>query len=131
MQNEELPIDIVPFVVEAIHSIEAKKALRIVYHGEERLVEVHAIGLSTKGNPCVRVYQVVGGSVFSDTSGWKMLKISDIEQFEETNDEALTPRPGFNPGDRGMRTIISEVSQHEPSNNTEERSKLLRSEGSP
>lgn len=122
MEIRDLPQDAQPFVVEAIHSIEAKKALRIVYHGEERLVEVHAIGLSTKGNPCVRVYQVVGGSVFSDTSGWKMLKISDIEQFEETDNEALTPRPGFNPGDRGMRTIISEVNQHEPPNDNEERS---------
>lgn len=119
MEIRDLPQDSQPFVVEAIHSIEAKKALRIVYHGEERLVEVHAIGLSTKGNPCVRVYQVVGGSVFSDTVGWKMLKISDIEEFYETDNEALTPRPGFNPGDRGMRTIISEVNQHEPPNDNE------------
>lgn len=117
MEIRDLPQDAQPFVVEAIHSIEAKKALRIVYHGEERLVEVHAIGLSTKGNPCVRVYQVVGGSVFSDAVGWKMLKISDIEEFEEADDvESFAPRPGFNPGDRGMRTIISEVNQNEPQN---------------
>lgn len=93
----------------AIAAMNAGKRVSLSYHGKDRLVEVHALGLSTAGNPCVRVYQVIGGSVFSDTSGWKMLKISDIENAKIVDSVSLAPRPGYESGDKGMSTILAEI----------------------
>lgn len=94
----------------AVQAMKQGKRIKLSYHGEERLVEVHALGTSTKGKPCTRVFQVVGGSVFSATSGWKMLSVADIDDPQLVDDASLAPRPGFNPGDRGMSSIIMEVS---------------------
>jgi len=99
-----------PVVNAAVEAMKAGKCLEVVYHGECRLVEVHAVGLSTSGNPCVRVYQVIGGSVFSATKGWKMLSLKDVESFQVLNVPSQGPRPGYNPGDKGMSDILAEIS---------------------
>ena len=83
--------------------------LKIKYHGEERVVEVHAVGISPKGNSVVRVFQVIGGAVFGANSGWKMLKIEDIEDIEPIGEFYTGPREGYSPGDRGMTSILMEM----------------------
>jgi len=93
----------------AIKAMQEGKRVSLSYHGEKRLVEVHALGLSRKSKPCVRVYQVIGGSVFSDTTGWKMMLLSDIEDAKITDELSAAPRPGYHPGDRGMSAILMEI----------------------
>ena len=92
-----------------VKALTEKQRLKIVYHGVERIVEVHAVGVSTKGNACARVYQVVGGAVFGATSGWKMIVLQDIEVVEPTDETFDVPRAGYAPGDRGMRSILAEL----------------------
>lgn len=98
-------------------ALQTGKRISLFYHGEERIVEVHAIGLSVKGRPCVRVYQVVGGSAFSEVTGWKMLSLDKIENAKLVDDRSLAPRQGYQPGDKGMSQIlleISDVNQNQP-----------------
>lgn len=86
-----------------------QRRLKIVYHGEERTIEPHAIGISTKGNPCVRVYQVIGGAVFGEKTGWKMMLLSDIEEIEMLDEYFDNPREGYQQGDKGMSTVLAEL----------------------
>lgn len=92
-----------------LQGLSKKQRLLINYHGEERTIEVHAVGISTKGNPCARVYQVIGGSVFGQGTGWKMLKLSDIEKVQMLDEFFEAPREGYQQGDRGMSTILAEL----------------------
>lgn len=111
MKIKDFPLSLQNFTRVALKSIEDGKCIDLMYHGERRLVEVHAIGLSHKGKPCVRVYQVVGGSVFSDKTGWKMLSLEDIEEFAEGDEKSQAPRPGYMPNDKGMLDILTQVSE--------------------
>lgn len=90
-------------------AIKEKRQISLTYHSEERLVEVHALGISRAGKPCVRVYQVLGGAVFGEKTGWKMLSLSDIDKPVLLDQISLAPRPGYNPGDKGMSSIIMEI----------------------
>jgi YD repeat-containing protein len=90
----------------------ASKALRdgfvlmLQYDGFERVVEVHAIGVSTGGLPCMRVYQVRG----SDNAGWRMLLLHKVERdMEILDDPSEAPRPGYKRGDKGMLSVSEEL----------------------
>jgi hypothetical protein len=98
------------FTLLAMHAMKTGKRMSLTYNDEQRLVEVHAVGVSSKGKPCVRVYQVIGGSHFSETTGWKMMTIDKIENPVLLEDPSLAPRPGYKPGDIGMGKILMEVS---------------------
>lgn len=81
---------------------------------EDKMVEVHAVGLSSKGEPCARVFQVGGGAAFSEAVGWKMLSLKGVELVHLLPGViSQGPRPGYSPGDKGMGTIFEEIS-HEP-----------------
>lgn len=57
-----------------IAALQAGVCLRLQYDGFQRIVEIHAVGISTANNPCMRVWQVRGGSVSGEPVGWKMVK---------------------------------------------------------
>jgi hypothetical protein len=95
-------------IVEAV----AKRALLdgnvlwLTYDGVERVVEVHAIGVSVGGLPCIRVWQVRGGG----SNGWKMLLTSKIERdLEVLEDKSEAPRAGYQRGDKGMLSVSEEL----------------------
>lgn len=104
----------------ALKAMTLGKCLSVLYHPtseggdtertEGRIVEIHAIGLSTKGKPCVRVYQVTGGAVFGETDGWKMMKLEDMDKVHLLDIASEAPRPGYKPGDKGMGAILAEIS---------------------
>ena len=53
----------------ALAALQSGMCLELQYDGYSRLVEVHAVGESKKGNICMRVFQVDGGSVSGETTG--------------------------------------------------------------
>jgi hypothetical protein len=88
----------------------AGKRVEIVYNGLPRIVEVHAVGLSTTGKPSMRVYQVMGDSHSGEGEGWKLMSLGKVFTMPQILDiESSAPRPGYNRGDAGMSVIFNEV----------------------
>lgn len=83
--------------------------LRVQYDGFDRVVEVHAVGISTAGNPCMRVWQVRGGSVSNEPIGWKMMVLDKAFTMHLTEEVAHCPRQGYAKNDRGMSTIFAQL----------------------
>jgi hypothetical protein len=104
-----------PVADAAIEAMKNGNCLNVQYRGEDKYVEVHAVGVSNKGKPCMRVYQTIGGAVFSgEHTGWKILSLENIESWQQLPGiKSEGPRPGYEPGDKGMSHIIAEIS-HEP-----------------
>lgn len=83
--------------------------LELEYNGYPRLVEVHAVGLSSKGTPCMRVYQVEGDSESLEKEGWKLMSLGKAFDLKVVDIQSLAPRPGYQKGDLGMNAIFTEV----------------------
>lgn len=110
MDIDDLPGDVQDIARQALEAMEAGYCLRFNYDGQPRLVEVHAVGISTAGRPCMRVYQVEGGSVHNEPEGWKMMTLAKVFEFPEVVEiESLAPREGYQKGDLGMTYIIDEI----------------------
>jgi hypothetical protein len=93
----------------ACGALEAGKCLEIGYDGYSRVVEVHAVGTTTKGHPAIRVWQVRGGSVSGEKAGWKLLKLDEAGAIRMLDEKSSAPRPGYKRGDKDMSHIICQV----------------------
>jgi hypothetical protein len=89
----------------AVDALLQNKLLRLVYHGDVRTVEVHAVGFSTANNPVARVWQVSGGSSSGENVGWKLLRLDEVISAEILDQGSNAPRPGYNRNDRAFKII--------------------------
>lgn len=92
-----------------LKSLDMRKRVAFEYDGLERIVEVHTIGTTTTGKPCIRAYQVAGGSISAEFEGWKMFTLSRVHNVKLMDTDAALPRPGYQRDDRGMSTIEAQV----------------------
>lgn len=92
-----------------IHAIEHQNRLRVVYDGGARLVEPHAVGVSSAGNEVFRGYQVEGVSTSGEHIGWKLLRLDRIEALEILDETFLDTRDGYRQGDSAMVRIFCEL----------------------
>lgn len=90
-------------------AIRKKLCVKLIYHTFDRVVEPHTFGNNTAYHDSVRVWQVCGGSVSNEPIGWKMLLLSEMLDVQLLDEVALSPRPGYRQGDRGMRVIYCQV----------------------
>lgn len=93
----------------ALQAMQEHRCLKLGYDGFSRLVEVHAVGVSTAGNDCMRVYQVEGGSVSGERQGWKMMVFDKTFSASVSDVPSQAPREGYAPNDRGMTTIHGQL----------------------
>ncbi len=94
---------------DACAALASGKCLEIHYDGFSRVVEVHAVGYSTAGNPVMRAWQIRGGSVSNEPVGWKLMRLDEAQSAGLLNEAAQSPRPGYKRGDRGMNQIICQL----------------------
>ncbi|SOD92523.1 hypothetical protein [Caenispirillum bisanense] len=93
----------------ACEALNAGKRLRVVYDGETRIIEVHAVGVSTANNECMRVWQVEGGSVSGEEVGWKLMTLSKVTKHQLLEEASQAPRPGYKKGDSHMKEIYCQL----------------------
>lgn len=105
------PIDIrgmeaINLVREAIQS---KKCVSIQYGGHKRIVEVHAMGITKRGHPVARGWQISGGSNGSGQSGWKLFRLDRGKQISLLNQGSKAPREGYVHNDRTIDLILAQI----------------------
>jgi hypothetical protein len=93
----------------ACNALRQGACLEIRYDGYARVVEVHAVGVSTAGHEVMRVWQVRGGSVHNEPVGWKMLRLDEASGVAILSERSQAPRPGYKRGDRAMYTITCQI----------------------
>lgn len=86
----------------------AKQSILFNYDGEPRLVEVHAVGLTKKGQLALRGYQSAGGSN-SGTPQWRLFTLDKIQSLDLTFMPSHAPRDGYVQGDSAMPQILFEL----------------------
>ncbi len=92
-----------------VAALQSGARLCLQYDGFTRIVEVHAVGVSTAGNPCMRVFQTAGGSVSGEPIGWKMMILDKSFSMHMTEEVAQSPRQGYAKNDRGMSVIFAQL----------------------
>jgi len=92
---------------EIIDAVEGQCILQFDYEGEQRIVEPHCYGVTTKGNEAIRAYQIDGYSS-SGKMGWKLYDLSKADSIEMLN-ETFEVRPDYKQGDKGMDEIYCEI----------------------
>lgn len=85
------------------------RCLEIRYDGFVRVVEVHACGTSTAGSFVMRVWQVRGGSVSGERSGWKLLRLDETRGLFLLDETSHAPREGYKRNDRDMVRIFCQI----------------------
>lgn len=95
---------------QAMKALATGLAMEVEYNGAPRLVEVHAVGVSTAGKPCMRVYQLQGASDSGEEQGWKLMSLGKVFEMPKLTDiHSLAPREGYRKGDLGMSQIFTEI----------------------
>ena len=92
----------------ACEALNAKKCLEIRYDGYSRIVEVHAVGTSTAGNPVMRAWQV-----HSTKPGFKpefrLFRLDKTWAYAISNTDSQAPRTGYKRGDPAISVIRCQI----------------------
>jgi hypothetical protein len=87
----------------------AGRCVSFTYDGKPRVVEVHAIGTSTKdGGLVMRGVQVAGGAS-RPLPQWTLFRLDQIRDLGNPLRESFAPRDGYRMGDSQMRFVIAEL----------------------
>jgi len=88
-------------------AIAARRRLRFVYEGYERVVEPHVYGVNTQDHEMVSAWLVAGWSASTPEPGWRNYLVGDMADVQvlSTPFEAGA-RPGYNPDDPAFRQVF-------------------------
>ncbi|MBR0565104.1 hypothetical protein J5J83_03105 [Azoarcus sp. L1K30] len=91
-----------------VSAIQNKQVLAFSYNGIARVVEPHAVGVSTAGNDVLRCFQVQGAHI-KPGHDWDLCDLSKIVGLKPTGAMFVAARPGYRRGDKGMVHIYAEL----------------------
>jgi hypothetical protein len=80
-------------------AIRARRLLRFVYEGYERVVEPHAYGVNTAGHDAVSAWLLGGWSASATEPGWRMYLVSEMRDVAALAEPFDGVRPGYNAED--------------------------------
>jgi hypothetical protein len=93
----------------ACAALRSGHVLDLHYGDYSRLVEVHAVGFAEDDNPVMRVWQIGGGIVNIEPTGWKLLRVDEATGAVVTEQKSLAPRPEYQAGDKEMQVITCQL----------------------
>jgi hypothetical protein len=86
-------------------AIRARRLIRFVYDGYERVAEPHLYGISTANHEVLSAYLVGGWSKSEGAPGWRKYLVRDMHDVQALAESFAGPRDGYNPEDRQVRQI--------------------------
>ena len=94
--------------VDICRAIREQRLLQLEYKGHLRTIAPHVYGIDSSGDEMLSGYQVGGGSVGGEQSGWKSLKVSGIRELSVTP-KKFTPRREYRHDDPAMIDIFCQL----------------------
>ena len=86
-------------------AIRARRLLRFVYDGYERVVEPHVYGVNSAGREALSAWLVSGWSKSDPDPGWRMYLVTEMRDVAATAEAYAGTRPGYNPDDGRMAEV--------------------------
>jgi len=90
-------------------AVRARRLLRFVYEGYERIVEPHVYGINTQSHEMLSAYIVSGWSASRPESGWRNYLVREMHDVQVLAEPFDGPRGGYNPADDSFRQIFCRV----------------------
>ena len=87
-------------------AIRAKRLLRFVYEGYERIVEPHIHGINSANHEMLSGWLVGGWSGSKPEQGWRNYLVRDMHDVHALADGFERPRARYNAFDRQMREVF-------------------------
>ena len=87
-------------------AIRAKRLLRFIYEGYERIVEPHIHGINGANHEMLSGWLVGGWSESRPEPGWRNYLVSDMHDVHALADGFDGPRPKYNPFDPQVRQVF-------------------------
>jgi hypothetical protein len=87
-------------------AIRARRVIRFIYDGYERVAEPHLYGISTADHEVLSAYLIGGWSASEGAPGWRKYRVRDMHDIHALAEPFAGPRPGYNPQDRQMRQVF-------------------------
>lgn len=86
-------------------AIRARRYLRFVYEGYERIVEPHLYGINTASHEMLSAWLVAGWSASAPEPGWRNYLVREMVDLHVLSTPFAGPRPGYNPEDDSFRQV--------------------------
>ena len=90
-------------------AIKEKKCLELRYDGFTRIVEVHIVGVKQKGGEAMSVWQLRGGSVSGERTGFKIFDLDETFSAHVIDEKSQAPRLGYNRADKAFKVVYAQV----------------------
>ena len=90
-------------------AIRAKRLIRFIYEGYERIVEPHIHGINSANHEMLSGWLVGGWSGSKPEPGWRNYLVKDMEDVHALADGFDRPRARYNAFDKQMRQVFCRV----------------------
>jgi hypothetical protein len=93
-------------------AINARRVIEFSYHGGYRTVEPYALGITMRGdadNESLICYQTGGQNDLDQGGGWKLYRVSEMEEIKLSREQFPGNRPGYDPDNIDMVEIVCRV----------------------
>jgi hypothetical protein len=91
-------------------AIRARRLIRFVYEGYERIVEPHMHGINRANHEVLSGWLVGGWSESRPEPGWRNYLVRDMHDVHALTDSFEGPRPKYNAFDPQMRQVFCRLS---------------------
>lgn len=95
-------------------AIGARRLLRFIYEGYERVVEPHLYGINVASHEALSAYLVSGWSASSPEPGWRNYLAQQMHDVHVLDAPFAGPRPEYNPDDPAFRQIFCRLESPAP-----------------
>lgn len=92
-------------------AIRARRLLRFVYEGYERVVEPHLYGINTANHEMLSAYLVGGWSSTETEPGWRNYLVREMYDVHVLAESFTGARPEYNAGDPAFRQVHCRLDQ--------------------